>query len=207
LDLGIGYSFFRRKGVHENCKLQNELFDQKNNRNWGRKCLVVVNEKVRVKVERLTTVARLIDVSALSMLTGFVIYSTDIILVHQVTKKLNKTLRPGSSVNEYKIGGDLTPDDVNDGKSLDHYLLDEEINELMMNHVTGLGPTWAVDNPEVAKWFLDENRSTYPAFALEIGYVSTGVSPGLNLPEDEDYKCSAEQLATPMSVDELAKYM
>ena len=63
IDLGIGYAFFRRKCVGENCKLQNELFDQKNNRNWGRKCLVIVNPQVRSKVERLTTVARLCDVS------------------------------------------------------------------------------------------------------------------------------------------------
>lgn len=76
----------------------------------------------------------------------------------------------------------------------------------MMNHVPGLGPSWAVDNPEIAKWFLDENRSTYPAFALEIGYVSSGISPGFNLPEDDD-KCSAETLAKPMTAEELARYM
>jgi hypothetical protein len=124
----------------------------------------------------------------------------------QVTKKLNKTLRPGSAANEYKVGGDLTPDDVADGKSLDHYLLDEEINELMMNHVPDLGPTWAVDFPDMAKWFLDENRPTYPAFALEIGYVSTGIIPGLNLPEEDD-KCTAEELVKPMTAEELATYM
>lgn len=105
------------------------------------------------------------------------------------------------------VGKDHTPEDVNDGKSLDHYLLDEEVNEIMMNHVHGLGPTWAVDNPEVAHWFLDENRPDYPAFALEIGYVSKGRTPGFNLPEEEDDKCSSETLAKPMSAAELAKYM
>lgn len=133
--------------------------------------------------------------------------SLTIIYTFQVTKKLNKILRPASSTNLYKVGGDLTPDDVNEGKSLDHYLLDEEINEIMMNHVPNLGPTWAKDNPDVAKWFLDEKRTSYPAFALEIGYTSTGVSPGFNLPEDEDSKCTAEELAKPMSAAELAKYM
>jgi hypothetical protein len=120
---------------------------------------------------------------------------------------LNKTLRPGGAVNEYKVGGDLTPEDIDQGKSLDHYLLDEEINELMMNHVPNLSPTWAVDNPAMAKWFMDENRSNYPAFALEIGYVSTGISPRLNLPDEEGFKCSAEELSKPMSAEELAKYM
>lgn len=126
----------------------------------------------------------------------------------QITKKLNKILRPTASVNEYKVGGDLTPDNVNEAKSLDHYLLDEEINEIMMNHVPNLGPNWAVENPEVAKWFFDENRSSHPAFALEIGYISAGVSPGLNLPDDEgENEFISEDLTKPMTAEELAKYM
>jgi hypothetical protein len=63
LDLHVDYSFFRRKSLNENCRLDNEIFDQKNNRHWGRKCLVVVNSEVRTKLQRLTTVARLCDVS------------------------------------------------------------------------------------------------------------------------------------------------
>jgi hypothetical protein len=65
LDLGIGYAFFRRKSVSKNCRLNNELYDQKNERFWGRKCLVVVNTQVRTKLQRLTTVARLCDVSVI----------------------------------------------------------------------------------------------------------------------------------------------
>lgn len=186
LELGIPYAFMRRKELNENSRLDNELYDKKNGRYWGRKCLLRVNTQVRTKLERMTTLARLID----------------------VTHKLNKKLRPSASSNMYKIGGDLTPEDVKECLSLDHFIMDEEVNEVMMNHVTDLGPTWAVDNPELAKCFLDPKRHSYPAFALEIGYVNTGTNKAFNLPEDEeDTKCSAEELKKPMTEDDLAKYM
>lgn len=126
----------------------------------------------------------------------------------QVNKFLNVNVKGFGTAGQYKIGKDLTPEDTNNAKSLDHYLLDDDIKTIMEKHCTGLGPDWVEKNVDMSKWFFDENRSTYPAFAHDWGYVSKfgAKSPGFNDPDDEDAPDSKASDYGSLTATDLAKY-
>lgn len=126
----------------------------------------------------------------------------------QVNKFLNTNVKGFGKAGQYKIGEDLTPDDPTKAKSLDHYLLDEDVKIVMEKHCTGLGPDWVAQNEAMSKWFFDANRSTYPDFANEWGYVSEygAQSPGFNDPDDEEAVDSKTGAYGELSRTDLAKY-
>lgn len=125
-----------------------------------------------------------------------------------MNKFLNVNVKGFGNAGQYKIGQDLTPEDSTKAKSMDHYLLDEDIKTIMEKHCTGLGPNWVEKNDAMAKWFFDENRSTYPAFAHEWGYVSKfgSKSPGFNDPDDEAAIDPETSPYGDLTATDLAKY-
>jgi hypothetical protein len=55
--------------------------------------------------------------------------------------------------------------------SLDHYLDDEDVVEVMESNCTLLSPTFALDHPEEASIYFNPLRNIYPVEAHRYGWV------------------------------------
>ena len=158
-----------------NGMLKNATPDSQGNY-WNRKCLLIVNQEgaLRTREKRLC----------------------DLLTILKLNNKLNKqiNLKMGQA-NEYKIA-DLT----NDYKSLDHYLRDHDVIEVLKEFGDNLSATWAKDNEMAAKIFFDPNHSYYPPEARWFGYENKFASMQSDNSASEDEN-------EDISMDELKKYM
>ena len=70
--------------------------------------------------------------------------------------------KPGNKKkNDYKIVPDTSGLADPSWQSLDHYLLDEDVIKLL-GYAIDDDKTWAENNPEIASYYFDPNRDSFP---------------------------------------------
>jgi hypothetical protein len=89
-----------------------------------------------------------------------------------LTNKLNKKMNPGNKGNKYRICLEDDPP-IEKQKSLDAYLRDRDVVNIMQSYCLQLDEFWVKKNPESAKIFFDETRKKYPEMAHSFGYMDT----------------------------------
>ena len=102
-------------------------------------------------------------------------------MVCQVTSEWNKKLGNNSRVaNEYSYAKPLHEKNPIDGESvsLDHYLLDHEVLDVMVTYCPILSPTFAGDHPDIAAVYFTPNRASYPEGSYKFGFVDGGFAHG-----------------------------
>jgi hypothetical protein len=100
----------------------------------------------------------------------------------RVTVDLNARIDLNSRVtNDYAYAQPVHEKNPVDGEdvSLDHYLLDRDVVEVLEGNCDILGPTFAVDYPEVASVYFDPYRATYPPEVHKYGWVDSATQHGI----------------------------